>query len=299
MKLIQLRCPQCGGNLEVFDNVKQAHCPFCNSDVLIDDEVNHIQFDNSAAAGYEFEMGRIKAQREVARQQAEYEHERILAQQEYDRKQKNLKWWILGWIFVFPIPLTILLVKTKKLNPIVKAILIAVLWVAVIIFGAVNAKNKPNDPDQLTQDTIWTDTYNTIEDFDYYIDGDSIVLTDYHSSNKKVNIASTYKIDGRKLKVTSLDGTFALDSVSSAIVPEGVTGMSDNVFNSCGIKYLYLPSTLKDFNGWNYFHDGEKLYYGGSEKQFKQLFKGDRKDIDFKEIIYDADPDKIIKENKD
>ena len=78
-------------------------------------------------------------------------------------------------------------------------------------------------------------------------------------------------INGETCTVVSLDTTFALDSVISVVVPEGVRSMSNNVFNSCGLKFVYLPSTLTDFNGWDYFHELKKLYYGGTEDQWKNL----------------------------
>ena len=43
--------------------------------------------------------------------------------------KKRKTWlWILGWLFIFPLPLTILLLRNQKLNKIVKYIIIAVAW---------------------------------------------------------------------------------------------------------------------------------------------------------------------------
>lgn len=57
MKLVSLVCPQCGGTLKAPENIKQMQCPFCNTTVMLDDEVQHVQFDNSKQAGYDFEKG--------------------------------------------------------------------------------------------------------------------------------------------------------------------------------------------------------------------------------------------------
>lgn len=293
MKLVSMVCPQCGGTLQLPVGTKQTQCPFCNTSVMLDDEVQHIQFDNTKQAGYDFEKGRIEAQQEHAVQQAQYNQAAIRAQQEAERKRKNLKWWVLGWIFIFPVPLTILIVKSKKLKPAIKAVLIAALYVVLIAF-CIFANNDQKKDAKI----LWNDTATQLEDFDYYVDGDSIFLKNYKGSDKKVNIASSYEIDGQRLKVTSLDKTFTLERVSSVIVPEGVTSMSDNVFNSSGIQYLYLPSTLTDFDGWHYFHDGEKLYYGGTEDQWKKLFTGDREDLDFKQIVYDAKIEDLLAQNE-
>lgn len=293
MKLVSMVCPQCGGTLEAPENTKQMQCPFCNTTVMLDDEVQHIQFDNSKQAGYDFEKGRIEAQQDHAAQQAQYNQEVIRAQQETNRKRKNLIWWILGWIFIFPVPLSILIVKSNKLKPALKVVLVSVLWVALVLFGVfANINQQKNDK------IIWAGTATQLESFEYYLNGESITLTGYSDSDKKVNIAPEYDIDGNSCKVVSLDGTFVLDRITSAIIPEGVKSISDNAFNSCGVKYLYLPSTLTDFNGWHYFHDGEKLYYGGTEQQWNSLYTGERKDIDFTQIIFNAKIDDLIKVDK-
>lgn len=142
MKLISMICPQCGGTLEAPENTKQMQCPFCNTTVMLDDEVQHIQFDNSKQAGYDFEKGRIEAQQDHAAQQARYKQEMIRTQQAAERKQKNLIWWILGWLFVFPVPLTILIAKSKKLKPVIKMVLIVVLWVVIVLLGALANLNQ-------------------------------------------------------------------------------------------------------------------------------------------------------------
>lgn len=294
MKLISMVCPQCSGTLEAPENAKQAQCPFCGTTVMIDDEIKHIQFDGVEKAGYDFENGRIKAQQDRIAQQVAYQQAAIRAKQEAENKQKRMIFWVCGWIFCFPIPLTILVAKSKKLKPTVKAAILVPLWLIVILFGvAVNQGSKTET--DLT--STWAVKATPLEDFDYYVDGKSLILTGYNGTHSEINIASTYELDGKTVTVTSLEGTFTLDSVSSVIVPESVKSIADNTFNSCGIKYLYLPSTLKEFDGWTYFHNGEKLYYGGTEKQWNTLFTGKRKDLDFKQIVYEAKIEELTKIN--
>lgn len=49
---------------------------------------------------------------------------------------KRKTWlWVLGWICIFPLPLTILLLRSKRLAPAVKYILIALAWILFIIIG--------------------------------------------------------------------------------------------------------------------------------------------------------------------
>ena len=43
--------------------------------------------------------------------------------------------WVLGWIFIFPVPLTVLIVKSEKLNKWLKIAIIAVVWIVYLSFG--------------------------------------------------------------------------------------------------------------------------------------------------------------------
>jgi len=155
-------------------------------------------------------------------------------------------------------------------------------------------------PEQHTDSkSVWSAEYTPLDDFKYYVDNiNTITLTDYKGGSTKINIAPSYMVDGKKMYVVSLDSTFALDRITSAIIPETVTRISDNAFNSCGIKYLYLPASVKDFSGWSYFHDGEKLYYGGSEQQWQSFFNAKRSDLDFKQIICNANVGELIASDK-
>jgi len=145
MKLVKMSCPNCGGILEVSDVSKQVKCPFCDSVIAVDDEVKYIQFDNTEKAGYDFEQGRMRAQQEAVSAQIAEEQTRVQAQRDAERRKKNLVWWVLGWIFLFPVPLTVLIVKSKKLKPLWKVILVILLWGAILLFGALSG----NDDSQI------------------------------------------------------------------------------------------------------------------------------------------------------
>ena len=50
------------------------------------------------------------------------------------QKRKRKTWlWVIGWIFAFPIPLTILMIRNQKLNKILKIIIIAVAWLFYLL----------------------------------------------------------------------------------------------------------------------------------------------------------------------
>ena len=156
------------------------------------------------------------------------------------------------------------------------------------------------DPTVITTDreidtAIWATEYTSIEDFEWDVDENGIVLNKYNvsgSKDAKIRLSDCYTINGVDYHIYKLDTTFTFKDVKSVIVPEGVTEIVKCTFNTCGIEYLYLPSTLEEYTGWNYFHDLKTLYYGGSEEDFNNKFdtKDQLKDVT---IIYDANPDEL------
>ena len=137
-----------------------------------------------------------------------------------------------------------------------------------------------------------------LSDFRYDLVEGGICLKDYIGKKSFIKISDNYYINGREYPVKVLDTTFALTNIYAVSVPEGVTTIEIATFNSCGIKKLYLPSSLSKVTGtfWHYFHDLNTLYYGGSEEQFERLLGDvDRWDLDIKHIKYNAIPDDVFK----
>ena len=128
MKLVYFTCPGCGATLNVDIEQKQATCPYCNKVFPVDDGVQHFKMDGAAQAGYEFEKGRLQAQAEfAARQQPQTVYVNVQAQPPKKRKT----WlWVLGWIFIFPVPLTILMLKNETMDKKIRYAIIVIAWLA-------------------------------------------------------------------------------------------------------------------------------------------------------------------------
>ena len=208
-----------------------------------------------------------------------------------DKKSHGCLFYLLCFLF-WPIALPILFYQSDKIKMKKGVRLIIIIGVyALLIIAGLSGKSSNSDPQNVS---IWASDYTDISEFDYYIEANEIHLKEYNGSSKKVNIAPAYEIDGTRMNVVSLDGTFVVKRTSSIIVPEGVVSMSRNVFNSCGATYYYLPSTLTDFDGWSYFHDVEKIYYGGTEDQWAALIGDyDRSRLEVKQIICNASPESL------
>ena len=117
--------------------------------------MQHLQIDNAESAGYAFEKGRQRAQNE-AQAQRYYSAQ----PQPAPKKNKKIVWWVFGWIFIFPIPLTILVVRNKKLNIGAKIGIIAGAWVVYLLMGlagkAIQDNEQPHADSPLTSYTEMT-----------------------------------------------------------------------------------------------------------------------------------------------
>ena len=168
-------------------------------------------------------------------------------------------------------------------------IFVILLIVTFNIFKDDNSEKKGDSQTYQTTGSVWSKTDTPLSDFKYYIDGNELFLKDYIGDSDAVKIASTYNVDGVDLQVVSLNETFTLNSrAKSVIIPEGVCHIEYNTFNSCDVEYIFFPAALKEVDGWNYFHDIKKIYYGGSEEEWRQLCTIDRADLGVQQVIYDA-----------
>ena len=66
-----------------------------------------------------------------------------------DEPKKRKTWlWVLGWIFIFPVPLTILMLRKKDMKPAIKYGIIAAAWIIYLIIGlGGNSSNKQPSTD--------------------------------------------------------------------------------------------------------------------------------------------------------
>ena len=54
-------------------------------------------------------------------------------------------WWVLGWIFIFPIPLTIIISRNKKLKTGAKIGIIAAAWIVYLLMGLAGKAIQDNE----------------------------------------------------------------------------------------------------------------------------------------------------------
>lgn len=159
MKLLEMKCKNCGALLKVEEDAKYIECQYCNTKYKLDDEVQHIKYDDMEKSGYEFEKGRIRAQQEQKRAQSNYNN---LNNVNNTSKKKNNKtfWLILAWIFLLPFTATYFIAKNNKLDKKKKIVIIAIMWIIFLVIAYANPSENIKD----TQSNNQNQTETHIED---------------------------------------------------------------------------------------------------------------------------------------
>ena len=159
MKLLEMKCKNCCALLKVEENGQYINCKYCNTKYKLDDELQHIKYDDMEKSGYEFEKGRIRAQQEQKRAQSNYNN---LNNVNNTSKKKDTKtfWLILAWIFLLPFTATYFIAKSNKLDKKKKLIIIAIMWVIFLVIAYAN----PSENIKNTQSNNQNQTETHIED---------------------------------------------------------------------------------------------------------------------------------------
>lgn len=205
MKLIDMTCPHCGGTLKINPDNRNCVCNYCGAKLILDNETLHLQFDNAYESGYQFEKGRQRAQAEANRQYT-------ASQPSYSapRGKKAPTWlWVLGWIFIFPIPLTILMLRNKNMDNKAKYGIIAAAWIAYLCIGAFGGANKSNNNDSNTNSNP---VITSVES------SNSEITTTNKAQNNAVISESTESTDsGTESTTTEKDNEIVVESQQDAL----------------------------------------------------------------------------------
>lgn len=158
MKLVDMVCPNCGAKIQADADMGSAKCEHCGSTFLLDDEAVHVKYDNAYEAGYQFEKGRQQAQAEARRMENERRVDtgNIVSQEVVASKKRKTWLWVLGWICIFPLPLTILMLRKKDMKPGIKWGIIAVAWIAYFAIAA-------SDDTETTKEGSIVETQTVVE----------------------------------------------------------------------------------------------------------------------------------------
>lgn len=194
-------CPNCGR--EYYSNT----CPTCGY-VRGGGDNGTTRADNSGAKN---ERATKKSGRSTAKAERSTPRDDVTPSIKPAKKRKT--WlWVLGWIFIFPLPLTILLVKNKKMNKAVKIIILIVAWLFylfwVLVFGTPSPSSGTAGTESNGAQTTASSTENNIKSMKFL-----------HNDNVTVKVGATTSVGGY-LKINAKN--------TKNLVPEDVILVSEN-----------------------------------------------------------------------
>lgn len=138
-----MKCKFCGG--EIDNNSKT--CPFCGSTISLEEKIELEQLNKQGCP--KCGSGNVAFKREQAGVARNSKGSKTLYQTKgicndcghtwtTDTPKKSKIWlWVLGWIFIFPVPLTILLLRKKAMKPGLKYGLIGGSWLIFLLFALI------------------------------------------------------------------------------------------------------------------------------------------------------------------
>lgn len=132
IKLISMKCPECGANLEVEEGRKQFYCSYCGSKIMLQDD-NEYTYHHIDEA----EVKRAEADREIRMRELDLE-ESAQKQQNSFKKPLTIVWLIVS-IIVITVCILIIVFVDKETGFLLLYFLCApvVGGGAVVIFGVI------------------------------------------------------------------------------------------------------------------------------------------------------------------
>ena len=171
--------------------------------------------------------------------------------------KKRKTWlWVLGWLFIFPVPLTILLLRKKDMKPALRYGIIAAAWIVYLLIGFSGGSN--NSKKVTTTETEKTESVPTPEvketpDAEKMLDVDIKVEPNVNEEDGSVLFGVTTNLpENTKLIVTvSNDNYTAQDNV--VILNNGTGYTAEFSDNGAALQGTYkvnvtmsIPSTQEE-----------------------------------------------------
>ena len=126
MKLVDLKCKNCGSKLTFDTSENKYICDHCKSEFIIDEETKKIKLVDMEENGYEFEKGRIRAQKEEKKSKLlGYSNDRSLL--------VNIIVAICCFLGMFLIPSIIAIILLKYVNETIGSIIGDVVFILILL----------------------------------------------------------------------------------------------------------------------------------------------------------------------
>lgn len=155
-------------------------------------------------------------------------------------KKKRKTWlWVLGWICIFPLPLTILMLRNKKLNKVAKIAIIAVAWIFYLVIAFSGGSGDTTSTDSGTRtstEQTAVETSENIKSLSFTKTADVTVKVGKSTSSGylKVDVKSKKNFSADDVVFVSENpevATITLSKESSTMLYFDITGISGGETN--------------------------------------------------------------------
>lgn len=236
-----MKCPNCGAEVG-----KSKYCEYCGSQISSNmrreqEQVNKQGCPRCGSSNITFKR---ETQGEVRGKRSKQVIHRTVgickdcgaswypnsAADEVPRTNK-IWLWVLGWICIFPIPLTILLLRQKKMKPVLKYGIIALAWIIYLIIGISGRKTTEANYNTMTQSV----TQTAVDKLDVTLEVEPNVNTEDASVlfGVKTNLP-----EGTKINVTVSNETYS-DMKSTVVLATGYGYTSEFEEDGHGLHGTY------------------------------------------------------------
>ena len=170
-----MKCPNCGADIEQ----NSRFCSYCNSPITIEMQRTQEQLNKSGCpkCGSTNITFKRENQGEVrGKKGKQIVHKTVGFCKDCgytwypntpvnQQKSGSKMWlWVLGWIFIFPVPLTILMLRNKEMKPAIKYGVIAAGWIVYLIIGLAGGGGKNSNTNTNTNSSTGTTDNNVVAD---------------------------------------------------------------------------------------------------------------------------------------
>ena len=157
-----MKCPHCGAEV-----INTDVCEYCGSQ--IDAEMIKEQEQLNKAGCPSCGSTNISFSREVEGEDNDNNSRRVIYRTvgvcsdcgrtwytdvSQPQKKRRTWLWVLGWIFIFPVPITILVLRKKDMNTVLQIFLILLAWLAFFAFAYMGNSNENANSTEYIQSAV-------------------------------------------------------------------------------------------------------------------------------------------------
>ncbi len=144
VKFVPAKCTSCGAELSVDPSQEAAVCNYCGTPFIVSKAVQdyNVTYQTNIVNERKGVVQSILdyASEKEKREEQRLEQERIRNEERKSKRNKTIL-WVLGWIFIFPVPLTILMLRNKTLDTKVRYGVIAGGWILYLLIGLIGGRD--------------------------------------------------------------------------------------------------------------------------------------------------------------